>query len=958
MRKVYLLLGSLCLLLLLGWTFLGWGERKQPEPVVPAPKDPQIEWQADFDAGGERRRAALEAVGRDGGPSPEKALPALLTALEPAARREEKGEKEGAEESKEMLNAIERLGPAVVPGLKQALQSEENCRAALLAVARLGPAARDALRDVYELESHLKYPTKERWRVEGRVPVHEISVSPKDVPKSLQLRAFVRIGQPAIPFLVERCTDFLAWEALVKIGKPAIPELIRRKHTTDSFKHLEDISSVLLVIGAADEKDIPFLIEEVRQSPVRRALEPAERSDGTPGDGRRFTNAGDVLVKTGQPAVPALLNLIAEPRPAGQQTEEDIREAARILLARIGAPALPALHTALSHRNPILRANAVRVIARLTREREAAIQALPNLRKALQDTVAAVRAEAADAFAGLAQLPALREAMSAAVPDLILALGDQEEPVRFGSARALVRFGPLARAALPQLQGALADPSPRVRYCAALALSGRVADDRDRAVPTLVALYQTRESNDAARWLSFAAGRLLTESPAGRKALLPLLTERLKAPPTLDARRDTLTLLAGLAADGAPAGPMLVPLLEREGPDEEGWLACQVLVTLGPSAREATGAALRKVAAEGRPAARWLAFLALASVDADAARKAVPEAAGLVGALSNPDLGRRLAPAKDDSVLEPVRNELPYWPGRLDTTLRGLLNGSTIIEGIPSPADALEKLHGTARETGVLLAGSWSGDVDISRPYGFRAICRCRGAAAEEVAPVLVAMLSEWGYFRRGYVKPAGDALISMGQAAIPALRAGLKGENRAPVMVILGLFGPEARAAVPDLIPFLVLKEKKTEGGVVGIEAVRELGVEAYHAMLYENYITINGTRWLRQGAAETLGRIGPEAKAALPNLIASFKDEHDSMRQVVVRAVARIGKDAVSPLIEALKHADVPIRAGSAEALGRIGPEAKRAVPHLLALRDNENQDASVRHAAAEALKRLDPE
>jgi HEAT repeat protein len=969
MRKACLLLfGLLCLLPLLGRTFLGWGEREQPGPVVPAPKDPQTEWQADFDAGGERRRAALEAVGRDGGPSPEKALPALLAALEKATRRAEMGDQSAAQESKEVLAVFERVGASAVPELRMALRKNDSCRAALLAVAQLGPAAEPALPEIYARYQNCpdaavpdrRMPVDIDWQF-AFLDYGSVGKPCANVSAELCRRVLERIGQPAIPFLVDRCKDFLASQALVKIGKPAIPELIRRGHTMDSLEHREGISSTLLQIGAADEKDIPFLIEEVRRSPGTASMPygpRGERPRGFTGDVTVWMiNGGDVLVSTGQPAVPALLDLIVEPRPAGKESEEDVREAARILLARIGTPALPALYTALSHRNPMLRASAVRVIGRLTHEREAAIHALPELRKALQDKEAAVRAEAANAFAGLVELPALREAMSAAVPDLTLALGDPEEPVRFGSVLALARFGPLARAALPQLQGALGDPSPRVRYCVAFALTGRVADDRDRAVPTLVALYQTRDSDDAGRWQSFAAGRLLTESPAGRKALLPLLTERLKGSQTLDARRDTLTLLAGLGADGAPAGPVLVPLLERERLDEEGWLACQVLVTLGPTAREATGVALRKVVAEGRPSARWLAFLALASVDPDAARKAVPEASGLVVALSNPDLRRRLAPPKDDSVLGPVRNDRAGWQGRLYTTLRDLLNGMTTFPGIPSPAGALEKLHATAKETGVLLAGSCSDNYDFIQFTELRAIGRCRKAAAEEVAPVLVAMLTV-GHSQN--VKPARDALIGMGQAAIPALRAGLKGKYPEPVMVILGLFGPEARTAVPDLIPFLALKEKKAEPNdhVRVAAAVRELGVQAYRDMADEYQWRENKASWLRRGAAETLGRIGPEARAALPNLIASFKDEDYTLRQVAIRAVARIGKDAVPPLIEALKQTDVPLRAGSAEALGRIGPDAKRALPHLLALRDNENQDPSVRNAAAEAIKRLEPE
>jgi HEAT repeat protein len=186
------------------------------------------------------------------------------------------------------------------------------------------------------------------------------------------------------------------------------------------------------------------------------------------------------------------------------------------------------------------------------------------------------------------------------------------------------------------------------------------------------------------------------------------------------------------------------------------------------------------------------------------------------------------------------------------------------------------------------------------------------------VAPVLVELLVS---NRLSDLRMARDPLLGMGPVAFPALRDGLKAKEPEPVIVTLGLIGPDARAAVPDLIPFLGRTEEP-----------------------------------LRAAAIETLGRIGPDSKPALPNLIAAFKDPKVS--QLAIRAVSRIGKDAVTPLIEALKDPVVTIRAGSAEALGRIGPDAKRAVPHLLALRDNEHQDSAVRYAAREALKLLDPD
>jgi HEAT repeat protein len=57
----------------------------------------------------------------------------------------------------------------------------------------------------------------------------------------------------------------------------------------------------------------------------------------------------------------------------------------------------------------------------------------------------------------------------------------------------------------------------------------------------------------------------------------------------------------------------------------------------------------------------------------------------------------------------------------------------------------------------------------------------------------------------------------------------------------------------------------------------------------------------------------------------------------------------------VKALKDPDSGVRRNAAEALGRVGPEARPAVPLLVqALKD---EDSDVQDAAAEALKRIDP-
>jgi HEAT repeat protein len=89
-----------------------------------------------------------------------------------------------------------------------------------------------------------------------------------------------------------------------------------------------------------------------------------------------------------------------------------------------------------------------------------------------------------------------------------------------------------------------------------------------------------------------------------------------------------------------------------------------------------------------------------------------------------------------------------------------------------------------------------------------------------------------------------------------------------------------------------------------------------------------------VREEAADTLGRIGPDAKGAAPALAHTLKDEDIAARRAAARALRLIGvgaRLAVPALIDALKDRNEYVRAEVFGALGQIGPEAKAAVPAL---------------------------
>jgi HEAT repeat protein len=112
-------------------------------------------------------------------------------------------------------------------------------------------------------------------------------------------------------------------------------------------------------------------------------------------------------------------------------------------------------------------------------------------------------------------------------------------------------------------------------------------------------------------------------------------------------------------------------------------------------------------------------------------------------------------------------------------------------------------------------------------------------------------------------------------------------------------------------------------------------------------------GDKDQRKKAAESIEKLGPDAKAAVPALGEALKDQEPDVRYSAAQALGRMGPEArgaVAALSELLKDTNKDIRQSSAWALGRIGPEAKEAAPALLeTLKD---QDKDVRRTAAWAL------
>lgn len=104
------------------------------------------------------------------------------------------------------------------------------------------------------------------------------------------------------------------------------------------------------------------------------------------------------------------------------------------------------------------------------------------------------------------------------------------------------------------------------------------------------------------------------------------------------------------------------------------------------------------------------------------------------------------------------------------------------------------------------------------------------------------------------------------------------------------------------------------------------------------------------REPSAE---RVTAQRPSSSQRLASGFRPM--DLKDTTIDALARIGGDAVGPLVQALNDPEPAVRTAAARALAAIGPEASQATPALMQALDD--RDHQVRVAAARALGQIGP-
>ncbi|OGS10446.1 MAG: hypothetical protein A2234_00800 [Elusimicrobia bacterium RIFOXYA2_FULL_58_8] len=231
------------------------------------------------------------------------------------------------------------------------------------------------------------------------------------------------------------------------------------------------------------------------------------------------------------------------------------------------------------------------------------------------------------------------------------------------------------------------------------------------------------------------------------------------------------------------------------------------------------------------------------------------------------------------------------------------------------------------------------------------------GAAA---VPGLVDLLGDTNTVVRQDAIWVLDNMGLEGKAAVPALLEVVKDSNSdvsTAAMLAIGRIGPDAKTAISMLLPLLENEKKHIRLLSAGrlqdwVSSETKEAVPPLIASLNRS-VDNRDDEWFREEVVDALWKIGPSAKAAVPALINLFHHKKmDNLVPKAVRALANIGPEAALELVKVINDKTSTVREVAALALAKFG---ESYVPVLVdALKD---EDSEVRGSAALALGRIGP-
>jgi HEAT repeat protein len=453
-----------------------------------------------------------------------------------------------------------------------------------------------------------------------------------------------------------------------------------------------------------------------------------------------------------------------------------------------------------------------------------------------------------------------------------------------------------------------------------------------------------------------ALRRMGADGRSAGPSIARLLTE-----PNALARKYAIEAL--WAVEARSAIPALTKLLDDRDPDVR-WLVARALADLGADSstlvpvliQQKELGTLGRLGAEAAPAVPAL-VAQLKEADAVLATR-IADALGQIGPAAKdavPALKKTLADAKDKTVELQSPIAIAMWRIARDPDAAKLLRANLGKKFVSQFLEATLWRIDSGPDTVAALETMLKSE----NPSDAITAAGVLGTKSKDAVPLLAKMAAHKEPRIRAEAVVALVRLASQGKEALEALRTAAKDDD--PQIAFW------ATVAVCRLDP-----KPETVAAVAGYLSDRN--------------------PMLRRDTADILRWLGDAGKPALARLTATLDDPEETVRIVVATALWKIdrnpaalpavaklcrstdpqireqavteigvtfgadGKAAVPDLVKRLFDPFANVRSATAEALGRIGPNAKDAAPALLALLEGD-EPRFVQSAACEALGLIEP-
>lgn len=504
-------------------------------------------------------------------------------------------------------------------------------------------------------------------------------------------------------------------------------------------------------------------------------------------------------------------------------------------------------------------------IPALTKGREPATQDASRIVRELQN------ADAAKRLIALQQMVDDAGSAKAALPLLVKELAAESSVNQQAALMAIGQLGTEAASAVAAIQPLLNSAESRVRLRALIAL-GEIGPAARSALGSIESLAKADDPfvRLIAAW---SLWRIDRSNPQRAAALIPL---------EIDA----------LASDSDRVASTAMQTLVEIGPAASG-----AIVQAWTKANSSTRARMASVLSNLRSTAGGPALREATQDQAAGLRRAAVRALGAIGA-------------------EPEKT-VPTLANRLDDaepTVRA------------AAADALRKFGAAAQSAADRLISMLKDDDPAVRRAALAAVQALElptGTVVERIAPLLEsASPSE--------VQHILSALADAGQAAVGPLTKALSDPRAAYwALLVLEEIGPEARSAVPQVVPYLQNQDLQVRRAAASCLAA--IGPDSQAAVSELTELLNDPEPAIADTAAFALGRIGPAAAKAVDALQSGLKPGGSgfgpTIRAWALASIqpqnAEAKKQAVARLVEAVQDKNPRVRVAAARALVDIAPD-----------------------------------